>query len=209
MIFYNMQSEHKKILVGIFVGIFLITIISGLTFKQNNAVDLKIVCINAGFCSSSAVCNVSIFAPNQNILLSGVQATQSANLAFHNVTLNSSLTGQIGEYSVGGFCKDGSVTQLIDFNFEITPTGFSNSSILILLVTVLLVSGIIIFFGFWIKDGWIVILGTFGLYFIGLFIMINGIVGIRDQVTTFALSLIILAIASYISVKSGVEMING
>ncbi len=200
----------NKILAGIFVGIFLITIISGLTFEQDKEVDIKIVCINAGYCSSASICNVSIFAPNQVTLLSGVQTTREPIIgAFHNITLNSSLTNALGEYSVGGFCKDGSVTQLIDFTFDITPTGFSNNIILIFLTTILLVSGIIIVFGFWIRDGWIVILGTFGLYFVGLFIMINGIVGIRDQVTTWAISLILLAIAAYISVKSGVEMING
>ena len=187
----------------------MISLASALTFQQNKQIDLKIVCINAGYCTSTAVCNVSIFAPNDVVLLSGVQATQSSNLAFHNVTLNTSLTSGLGEYSVGGFCKDGSVTQLIDFTFEVTPTGFPNNIILIFLVTVLLISGVIIVFGFWIKDGWIVILGTFGLYFVGLYIMINGIVAIRDQVTTWAISLILLAIASYISVKSGVEMING
>ncbi len=118
-----MQSDNKKILAGIFVGIFLISMASALTFQQNNAVDIKIICINAGFCSASGFCNVSVFSPQDITLLNGIQATQSSNLAFHNFTLNSTQTSSLGEYSVGGFCKDGSVTQLVDFNFDVTANG--------------------------------------------------------------------------------------
>ncbi len=147
MTLLNMQSEHKKILAGIFVGIFLITIISSLTFQQNNDVDVKIVCINAGFCSSSAFCNVSVFSPNDITLLDGIQATQSPNLAFYNFTLNSTQTSSLGKYSVGGFCKDGSVTQVIDFNFDVTADGkefqaFPNQFAVILLGFLLIIFGL-------------------------------------------------------------------
>lgn len=140
--------NNKKILVGIFMGIFLVTIISGLTFKQNNAVDIKVVCINAGFCSSSAVCNVSVFSPDDITLLDGIQATQSPNLAFHNFTLNSTQASSLGEYSVGGFCKDGSVTQVIDFNFDVTADGkefqaFPNQFAVILLAFLLITFGLL------------------------------------------------------------------
>lgn len=142
-----MQSEHKKILAGIFVGIFLISLVTALTFQQNREVDLKIVCINAGFCSVATNCNLSIFAPDQTTLRSGIQATQSANLASYNITLNSSQTSQLGEYSVGGFCVDGSVTNVIDFNFDVTADGkpfeaFPNQFAVILLGFLLIVFGL-------------------------------------------------------------------
>ena len=132
------------------MGIFLVALISGLTFQQSIEVDIKIVCINAGYCTSSAVCNVSIFAPDQTTLLDGIQATQAASLAFYNVTLNSTQTVQIGEYSVGGFCKDGSVTQLIDFSFDVTPTGKVLTTGDSILTTVLTVGVFFMFlFTFW------------------------------------------------------------
>ena len=143
-----MQSEHKKILAGIFVGIFLISLATALTFQQNEEVDVRIVCINAGFCSSTTNCNVSIFAPNQEILLSGIQATPTANLASYNFTLNSTQTSQLGQYSVGGFCLDGSVTNIIDFTFDITADGkpfeaFPNQFAVILLGFLLIAFGLL------------------------------------------------------------------
>ncbi|KKM66091.1 hypothetical protein LCGC14_1484600, partial [marine sediment metagenome] len=81
-----MLSVHKNLLVFLFVGIFLVsTIPAELIFKENSVIDLKIVCINAGFCSAAAQCNVSIFDPNENVILSGVESTQSSNLAFFNI----------------------------------------------------------------------------------------------------------------------------
>lgn len=118
-----MESEHKKILGILVMGVFLISLGSALTFKQNEPVNITIVCINAGYCTASATCNTSIFDPDNIVILDGVEATQSPSLAFYNITLNSNQTSKLGEYSVGGFCKDGSVTQLIDFNFSITTDG--------------------------------------------------------------------------------------
>ncbi len=203
-----MQSVHKNLFVFLFVGIFLVTTISAeLIFKENSVIDLKIVCINAGFCSASAQCNVSVFDPNENVILSGVESTQSSNLAFFNITLNENITTPSGEWRVGGFCKDGSVTELVDFTFLVTPSGLAN--LFNFYTIIMLLSGVVIFFGFWIRDPWVVLLGTFGLYFVGLFILINGIVGVKDMVTTYSIAIIILAIAGYISIKTGLEVMNG
>lgn len=144
-----MQSEHKKIFAAIFLGIFLISLVSPqLVFRQGTEVDLKIVCINAGFCTSAAQCNVSVFSPTELVILNGTQATQSANLAFHNITLNTTQTIELGGYRVGGFCKDGSVTQVVDFTFDITADGkpfqaFPNQFALIGLAFILIITGLL------------------------------------------------------------------
>ncbi len=139
--------NNKKVLTVIFIGIFLISIASALTFQQNKEVDLKIVCINAGFCSSTTNCNVSIFAPNQETLISGIQGTSTANLAEYNFTLSSNQTSQLGEYTVGGFCLDGSVTNVIDFSFDVTADGkpfeaFPNQFAVIALAFILIIFGL-------------------------------------------------------------------
>ena len=202
MILYNMLSEHKKIFVTFLLGLFLISMISALTFQQARDVDIKIVCINAGFCTSAAQCNVSIFSPTEFVLLDGVEATQSSSLAFHNITLNSTQTIDLGEYRVGGFCKDGSVTQLVDFPFTITadgkpfqnfPTPFTIIILGLLLVwagsllekmtlfktmgsLILIIMGVITLFPGYSFINWTTLLGKalgFGLIAIGSYFLIN------------------------------------
>ncbi len=147
-----MLSEHKKqIFILMLLGIFLIPIISAdLVFKQSENLDIKIVCINAGYCSSSSVCNVSVFGPEDEIILDGIQTTRASNLAFHNFSLNASQTTSLGEYRVGGFCKDGSVTQPIDFTFNVNPNGlFLSVGSSILYFLMLMGSFIIFLFSFY------------------------------------------------------------
>ena len=147
MILYNMLSEHKKIWLMILVGFFLVSSVSAaLTFEQSKPTDIKIVCINAGFCTVVAQCNVSVFSPTEIVLLDGIEATQSASLAFHNITLNSTQTSQLGTYRVGGFCKDGSVTQVVDFDFDVTANGepfqnFPTAFVIIILGIVFVILG--------------------------------------------------------------------
>ena len=114
---------YKKLFTLVFMSIFLISIASALTLIQNTESDVLIVCINNGYCSSSAICNASIFDPDNIIILNGVQATQSLSLASFNITLNSTQTSKLGTYQVKGFCKDGSVAKEIDFDFKVTKTG--------------------------------------------------------------------------------------
>jgi len=152
MISYNMESDHKKILIVMLLGIFLIASASALTYQADTDFDINIVCINVGFCSAAAECNASIFSPDGTVLLDGVQATQSASLAVYNLSLNSTQTSDLGEYQVGGFCKDGSVTQIIDFTFQVTPTGGdldTGQGIIVvgLIIILLFLSATFLFFG--------------------------------------------------------------
>lgn len=143
-----MQSEVKKIIFGMMFCIILLASVSALTYQVDTEVDINLVCINAGYCSAAAECNVSVFSPNGIVLLDGIQATQAASLAFFNITLNSSQTSELGEYQVGGFCKDGSVTQLVDFTFNVTPTGkdFDTAQGIIIIALILILIALTAFF---------------------------------------------------------------
>lgn len=121
MIWYYMI--YKKIFALVFISIFLVSIASAQTLKQNTQSDVLIVCINNGYCSSTTVCNASVFDPDNLVIKDGVQATQASSLAYFNITLNSTQTSKLGEYQVTGFCKDGSVAKEIDFPFTVTKTG--------------------------------------------------------------------------------------
>ncbi len=201
-----MQSEHKKILIVMLLGIFLVVSVSALTYKQSTNFDVNIVCINAGFCSASADCNVSVFDPKGIVLLDGVQATQSASLAFFNISLDSNQSSVLGEYQVGGFCKDGSVTQLVDFTFDVTPTGEITNSIGFFII-VYSIFFLIIGFGFVLRNEWMAILGGMGLIFMGIFTFNSGIV-IFKNVTTQVVSLITIAFGAIISILTSLSLID-
>lgn len=88
------------------------------TFILNEEADLKVTCLNDGYCSASAICNININNP-VGIVITNNQNMTNQN-SFHNYTFTPNETGQ---YSVTGFCEDGAYSKQIDFYFDVTVTG--------------------------------------------------------------------------------------
>jgi len=167
------------------------------TFKTGECVNL--LQSGEGFTS----CNItSIHDPTSEILIKDILMTKRGteyNYTFCN-------TNEIGSYIVNGFCTNTTEVVVWAYNFEITPTGFRDTYGFYIIILGL--SAGVIIFGFWISDAPIVILGSFGLYFIGLYILYYGITGLKDPIYTWAIGIIILMIAAYISIKSALELIE-
>jgi len=168
------------------------------TFQTGECVGL--LQSGVGFTS----CNItSVNNPSSEVFFEDVLMTKRGteyNYTFCN-------TNEIGQYIVNGFCTNTTETVPWAYNFEITPTGFKDTYGFYVLI--LLLSAGVIIFGFWIQDAPIVILGSLGLYFLGLYILYFGISDFKDPVYTWAIGIIILMVAAYISIKSAWELIEG
>jgi hypothetical protein len=123
-----------------------------------------------------------------------------------NYTINKYNYTQLGTTCMGVSCFDGVLYETGSICREVTPNGFIGTLGFYILILVL--SFGIIILGLSLKDAPIVIIGSFGLYFIGLYILFYGLVGIKDSTYTWGTGLIILGLAFYISVKSAWELIT-
>ena len=172
------------------------------TFKLNERIDYSKACWNNGsFCSASAVCNFTIYYPNKSVFIDNQQATNQVNR--HNISFYAQ---DLGVSQVDMICCDGTSGCGSDtMYFEVTGSGY-NDSVWFYIIILGLSFGLIIL-GFSLQDAPITILGSFGLYFIGLYILFNGIVGVQDMVTTWSTGIIILGVAAYISTRSTYELI--
>jgi len=110
-----------------------------------------------------------------------------------------------GTYAYGTQCQSELLGGAITGLWEVTPSGETNLSVFYFLF-IILVFGFVVF-GVWKEDITITMLGTFGLYFIGLYVMFYGIDTYKN-IFTQSLSVIILAVAGYISIKLGLESMN-
>ena len=172
------------------------------TFQINKQINYAKPCFNNGsYCSGTAVCTFTIFNPDNTILLNNKTATNKGN--YHNYSFN---VNNIGVYKVDQQCCDSGLCGAETYYFEVTGSGYNNNFGFYILI--LLITSAILFFGFTIKDGWIALFGAMGLYFVGLYMLFNGIDFIRNPWITRSFSLIILGIAGYISINTAREMIE-
>jgi hypothetical protein len=204
-----MANNNMKI-IGIMFLIMILPMVMAATdtndvddiFKLSDSVDYKKPCFNNGtYCSVSSTCNFTIFKPDNTILIDNQLGTNQG--AYHNLTFTPEA---VGIYQVDMTCTDGGLNGAETLYFEVTGSGFHNT--IWFYVIILCISAGIMILGFKLLDPPIVILGTFGLYFLGIYTLLNGIVGIRDLITTWAIGIIILGLAAYISIKSSWELIN-
>jgi len=201
----------NKSMIWIFAVILLVATIStvsadeSLIYKQFKGGVLEVpVFENDMSKCTTCTCTISINFPNGTSAVRGVTTGISSNYAVYN--LSSNQTSTLGVYQGDIHCTNGADNGAATFEYEVTPTGFVGTLGFYFLV--LLISLGIMVLGFYVKDAPLVILGSFGLYFIGIYILFFGIDGMRDPVYTWAIGIIVLMVAAYISVKSSLELLE-
>ena len=151
-----------------------------------------------------ADCNLHIYGSNGKKIF---DADFSENGHEFWVDINNSVFTNLGIHSYIIHCNATNIGGFASGNFNVTPTGQTN--LYNFYVIIFILSAGLIIFGWAIKDPWIIILGSFGFTFCGLFVINNGIVGIQDMVTTWAIGIIILAVAAYTAIRAALEVVNG
>lgn len=209
------KSKLSIIIFSLLLFVFFLNLVyaqssqNEVIIKQVTDFDLKRPCFNNGtYCSESAVCRITITQPDGDLLVNNITMTNQET--FHNITLTKSQTSTVGLYDGIMSCTDGGVSGEDTFDILITPSGTNDNSLsnLLLLGFGFLFSLGIIIFGFNREDPWLIIFGCFVLFVFGLYTLLNGVGNYRNTVTEWT-SIIILGIAAYISVRTGLEVING
>lgn len=203
----NKNRVTVKNLIRMFiVGLFIFSLINIVSadidlggFKQNECIELRQTCDSCTYVNLSSVtrtgANSTTWYLDDAMTKNGVDY----NYTFCNTSINGDYT-----YSVYGD-KDGSLSTESGY-FQISPSGFFNTLGFYILLLVLSLG--IVFFGYYAEDATIVILGAFGLGFIGLYLFFNGIDGIKDSVYTQAISFIMIALSAYLLFRASTEYLN-
>ena len=122
-------------------------------FEKGSNISIKETCYNNGdYCSSNASCNLTVFNPENNLIVNNSLMTN--NIYYHNYTINGNDVNISGDYRYNILCKDGVFVNSNSFNFLVTPSGTNPSSAQASLYIVLLIIAIVLFIGLlWIGFG--------------------------------------------------------
>lgn len=114
-------------------------------FRKDNDVHLRIFCTNNGtYCSSSTICNGSVISPTGIVVYSNVNMT-TEDYAIFNLTINSTMLNESGEYQFSAFCNDNGNTKADAFVFKVTPSGIDPSSAQGLMFIALFIMSVFLF----------------------------------------------------------------
>lgn len=121
-----------KFLFSILILIFLVGIVSSadLNFPFNQDIDIKRPCFNNGtYCSSSAVCNITILYPNGIIMPSADNIVMTNQGSFHNITILRGEVDRLGVHQAIMSCTDtaGDIAGNGEDTFTIEITGDGQS----------------------------------------------------------------------------------
>ena len=193
---------NKKLLLIFMIGILALSFATAaeedLTFKQWDAVDLKLPCSYKGAnCAASAECNISIMFPNGTFMVENQEMTNNGN-GMPNYTMPT--TGVIGEHNYKQTCTQSGLSASDSGVITITTTGIgSNNKLPIFLI---LFAVALLIFGLALENP---MMGFFaGILFImvGMYLMIYGFGDINDLYTR-AFALIILALGMIVTIMAG------
>lgn len=175
-------------------------------FQTNQVIPYTKSCINNGtHCSSVASCNYTFYNLDSSIKSNNVEATnvgsEGASLWQFNISYTES-----GVYQIDMTCADGFDSGSSTFYAQVTGSGFNES--IAFYLSIFGIGLVFIFLGFHLSNPPITILGSFSWVFLGLYILFNGLAGVKDATTTFATGIIVLGVAAIIGIKSGHEMMT-
>lgn len=185
----------NKLILSILLGLFLISFASASlgTFKQGTCVDIKTIL------NTSAVTISSLNYPNSSTAL-GITDMDKNGLTFNYSFCN---TSTIGIYNYDYNDSEGNVYVN---SFEITPSGFVGT--LGFYIIILILSLGLIILGYSIEDAWVVILGGMGFILFGLFVLLYGINGIKDNAYTYGFGIITIMLGAYFAIRGALEKMD-
>ncbi len=170
----------NKILMFAILGMFLLSFASaGLigTFKVNNEMEITNYCQD-GTCTYMNLTSISL--PNNTIIYPN--AAMVKNYQDFSYTYTPTLQGTYTFTT----CGNPSGVVICDSDtFESTPSGRDGSSNMIFFIVVILLLYTISFLGFFKKNIPMTILGGMALMFLGVYMIQNGIIIYRDNLTNY------------------------
>ena len=189
---------NKNILMLIFVGLFLISFVSASLgiFKQTE-------CVNIVTNLNSEAVNISVLTdptPNPTILIQNEGMIKNGTLFSYNFCD----TTKTGTYTYG-YCDNNGNCYSNDF--EVTPSGYGGSSGIAFFIFMIVFIYAITFIGLFSRNIPITILGGMTMIFLGVYMINNGIIIYRDDLTLY-FSYLTSFIGAFISIWAGIEYIQ-
>lgn len=175
-------------------------------FKQNEAVDISEPCyeVNDAPCNPSIGCNITVFSPNNTILINAQNTTRQN--AFYNYTINNVYTSDVGKYRYDILCYNSTTFGNNVFYFDVTPIGGGETNTFTFLPIAILAI-VLLVLAFIFKNHIMSFFAGLGFSVSGIYGMIYGFNNVATLYTRAA-SLILIGLGLILVIVSGLEFME-
>ncbi len=188
------------ILINLFMILSLVQALEIEPIKQGDGILLYQTCNNCTYCNFTQV-----IGPNNNVLLSNIEANK--NNTFYSYLMNGGNTTTLGKYKYFYDCGNTVDSQTGKINFNVTPSGRdgnSNIAFVIILIVIIYTVTLVSFFG---RNLPLSILTGMFMAFFGIWIIQNGLVIYRDNLTNY-FGYVTIFIGALIALWAAIELIQ-
>lgn len=213
MVCYQMKNSSQQarrrnnIALAIVILVGLLTILpyvkADYTFQEHKLIDLKVPCILNDYpCPSTVNCNLSINYPNSNYLINSKRMT-----ALPSGDYNYSLYfDDAGIYKAKVACTDGIENGTSTFDITINSDGQIANNIT-LIIFLFVIAYVLLLIGIFTRNVSVTMLGGFATIALGIFSIVSGINGVRNELT-YIISIMTIAFGGFWTIKAGIEQIE-
>ena len=159
--------------------------------------------------NTKLTCEIHLYGQKDNgaHIVEAKMTIDTGNSLDMEYQLSSTDLNEAGQYAVLFYCNTTTKGGFLEYNFDVTPSGIDMNNGLYFLIIILSVGFIIL--GYYVKDAWVVVLGSFGMVLFGLFVLFYGIGGVKDTVYTWGIGVITLMLGAYFGIKGSLETLEG
>jgi len=111
-----------KLILFVFAFLF-ISLASADLYKLGNPINIEHSVRIDGAPTTSAVCNITVWNPENKRLINFSQMTPQTSSKTYNFTVNQNFTNSIGTYRYDITCLQAGLNQTDTFSYDITPSG--------------------------------------------------------------------------------------
>jgi len=175
------------------------------TFKQWTDVEIKHPIRVNGAVDNSILANITVRNPNNEVIVPFLAMTYNSETKEHNYTVSSGDIELTGTYEYTITATGSGLNKTETFTFEVTPSG--ETGLLGFYFLAIILSYGLMGFDIYKQDVTITLLGSFALFFLGLYVMFNGLDSYKNYLID-GFSVITLGVAFYVSARAAHETIT-
>lgn len=200
-----MKSSQFSFLFILIILVSSIGLAYAETYKQYSDINFTQMITLDGAPNDNIVANITITDPSNNILVGFQPMTYDSINKTYNYTLLSTYTSQTGIYNrcIYAFATEGNKT--VCYDFEVTPSGIKQNSILEnpLIILFLILGIFLVGLGIYQGNAIFGFLGALLFIMNGVYVMIYGLNNVQDLYTrslagvSLGLGLIFMFVAAY------------